>query len=571
MVGIPNADAGEFLLDHVQRHDESGDALINYARHISQNAPASRNDELIQLARARFPNNLDLRLDIFRSVLAGTARRGTEASPATRDWSAELCRELFDSLDADSISWQPLPIEGLKSASIPWFVQQRESTDGATTSFICSLPPRGERLTGILRSQAFDIPEKLTFFIAGHDGFPDKPRKRKNLVRLRHAETDALIAEAFAPRHDTAHRFEWDLKAHAQPGEKARLEIVDGDNGSAYAWIAAGRFNPPVIQLPRINPAKVLERQRLAAGLIGTMPLRDLADELEKLLASETTAPEARAEAAKSMVALNPSPGLRALAPLIGDNTVPDALQSRVARAIATRDPMQALESMAVGLAATPANTQIRIAKALADTEIGAELLFQMISDKSAPSRILLNKPVAEKLTALKSDYRDRIAKLTAGLPPADKRILDLLAAASKAFAPGKASLATGENLFKQNCAACHSLGGEGGKVGPQLDGIGGRGAHRILEDLLDPNRNLDPAFHVENIELKDDTVITGLPQREEGQLLIVVDTTGKQIEIPKSDIISRQKSALSLMPGNFGDVLKPEQLNHLVAYLMSK
>ena len=53
--------------------------------------------------------------------------------------------------------------------------------------------------------------------------------------------------------------------------------------------------------------------------------------------------------------------------------------------------------------------------------------------------------------------------------------------------------------------------------------------------------------------------------------MLIVVDATGKQIEIRKSDIVSRQKSALSLMPGNFGDILKPEQLNHLIAYLMSK
>ena len=94
MVGIPSSDAGEFLLDHLQRHEETDDAMIRYARHASQTAPAARNDELIQLARARFPENLDLRLDIFRSILAGTARRGTDVSPATRDWSGALCREL---------------------------------------------------------------------------------------------------------------------------------------------------------------------------------------------------------------------------------------------------------------------------------------------------------------------------------------------------------------------------------------------------------------------------------------------------------------------------------------------
>jgi hypothetical protein len=56
---------------------------------------------------------------------------------------------------------------------------------------------------------------------------------------------------------------------------------------------------------------------------------------------------------------------------------------------------------------------------------------------------------------------------------------------------------------------------------------------------------------------------------REDGELLIVADTAGKQHQIRKSDILTRQKSALSLMPGNFSDVLKPERLNHLVAWLM--
>ena len=171
---------------------------------------------------------------------------------------------------------------------------------------------------------------------------------------MRHAETGALIAEAFAPRHDTAHKIEWDLKAHANPGAKARIEIVDGDNGSAFAWIAAGRFDPPVVKLPRINPSKVTQRQKLAAGLIGAMPLHDLAPELGRLLTSGTTAPEVRAEAAKSMMKLKPSAGLKALVPLTGDASIPDALQSRIAQVIVNRDPRQALRAMAEALTIAP-------------------------------------------------------------------------------------------------------------------------------------------------------------------------------------------------------------------------
>ena len=73
----------------------------------------------------------------------------------------------------------------MDNATNPWFVQPRNSADGNTDAqwFPCSLPPGGEKLTGILRSRQFAIPERLSFFIAGHDGFPDKPAQKKNVLR----------------------------------------------------------------------------------------------------------------------------------------------------------------------------------------------------------------------------------------------------------------------------------------------------------------------------------------------------------------------------------------------------
>lgn len=572
MLGISSPDASEFLLDHIQRHEESGDALVGYVRHAARHAPPSRDEELIRFARNRFPGNIDLKLDLFRSILGGAAQRGTELSPSGHSWGDELCRELFASVDRDSRAWQPFPIEGLASADIPWFTQRRTSNDGDTNSvFLCSLPPQGERLTGILRSRAFAAPAKLSFFIAGHDGFPDKPAKKKNVVRLRDAETRAIVAEAYAPRHDIARKVTWDLSEAAAAGARVWLEIIDADNGAAYAWIAAGRFDPPVARMPKLQPRTVVTRLKIAAGLAGTLRLADMEPPVSDLLADDGISPEIRAEAANALLALKPDPTLKALAPLIGDSAISPALRSRIGAALTDRDAARTAQILADALTLAPGPVQLRLAGTLAASRQGAAQLLDLIAAGKASPQLLLDRALAAKLKAVDKANEQRVAKLSAGLQPLDKKLEELIAAASKVYAPGKAWLPTGENLFKQNCAACHSLGGEGGKVGPQLDGIGGRGAHRILEDLLDPNRNLDPAFHVENIDLKDDTVITGLPQREEGELLIVVDTTGKQIEIRKADIVSRQKSTLSLMPGNFGDVLKPEQLNHLLAYLMSK
>ena len=99
-------------------------------------------------------------------------------------------------------------------------------------------------------------------------------------------------------------------------------------------------------------------------------------------------------------------------------------------------------------------------------------------------------------------DLRNRLAKLTAGLPPADQRISDLLASTGTLVSiAAKADAVLGAKVFEKNCAACHQLAGKGAKVGPQLDGVGIRGLDRLLEDVLDPNRNVDQAFRVDDAD----------------------------------------------------------------------
>ena len=103
---------------------------------------------------------------------------------------------------------------------------------------------------------------------------------------------------------------------------------------------------------------------------------------------------------------------------------------------------------------------------------------------------------VDKKLRATKlADLDARLAKLTAGLPPRDERLRKLVDERRKNFAQAKSDAALGKKVFEKTCAACHRLAGQGTKIGPELDGIGQRGLDRLLEDVLDPNRNVDQAF----------------------------------------------------------------------------
>jgi putative heme-binding domain-containing protein len=168
-------------------------------------------------------------------------------------------------------------------------------------------------------------------------------------------------------------------------------------------------------------------------------------------------------------------------------------------------------------------------------------------------------------------DWEARVARLTKTLSPANEQLEKLVEQRRAAYQPANARLNDGAALFTKNCAACHSIGGQGGNVGPQLDGIGQRGLERLCEDILDPNRNVDGAFRTTLLELKDGEVTSGLLRREEGELVVLAESTGKEISVPKKDIAGRRQSETSLMPENFGELLSAEEFNHLMVYLLSK
>ena len=107
--------------------------------------------------------------------------------------------------------------------------------------------------------------------------------------------------------------------------------------------------------------------------------------------------------------------------------------------------------------------------------------------------------------------------------------------------------------------------------IGPQLDGVGVRGAERLLEDILDPSRNVDAAFRVTIITTTDGQVITGLKLREEGQTIVLADNQGKERRVELSQIYEQRQSTLSLMPTNVTDPLNEEESRDLLGYLLEQ
>ncbi|HRJ10637.1 MAG TPA: c-type cytochrome [Prosthecobacter sp.] len=155
---------------------------------------------------------------------------------------------------------------------------------------------------------------------------------------------------------------------------------------------------------------------------------------------------------------------------------------------------------------------------------------------------------------------------------PELRRQLDaLIAARSTAYAKAAPDKARGAQIFQTHCAACHQTGGQGGIIGPQLDGIGTRGVERLCEDILDPNRNVDAHFHLHILTLQDGSTLSGFLKAEAGQVLILADAAGREQRVSKSTVVKDDAQPLSLMPPVFGQTIPEKDFTDLLGWLLEK
>lgn len=290
-------------------------------------------------------------------------------------------------------------------------------------------------------------------------------------------------------------------------------------------------------------------------------------------LAGRPKAPaEIRIGVVEVLLVYAPVDGLKAVRKQLADATTPDAVRDGVLLAAAASNLPGVQAEARDGLKTVPYRVAVPIGLALAGTKDGADLLLIAIKEGKAPPRLLQEKAILERLKGSDApDWQKRVADLTKNLPPADQRLAALIKTRADGFAKAKPDKVEGAKLFTKHCAACHRIGDVGGKIAPQLDGVGVRGAERLLEDVLDPNRNVDQAFRARSITLTNEKTLTALMLRVEGEVLVVADLEGKEQRIPLKEIAVNRETMLSAMPANFGDVVPEVDMYNIIAYLLDQ
>ncbi len=178
----------------------------------------------------------------------------------------------------------------------------------------------------------------------------------------------------------------------------------------------------------------------------------------------------------------------------------------------------------------------------------------------------LLEAAARRKDTAV----QDRLKKFAESRPDAAKSPSDP-AAFGEVQAGGNP--AAGRRLFFENqtlnCARCHRAGGEGGDVGPTLDGLAARPRAELLESVVNPNAKITRGFETVLITTKSGGNHAGIVKSETGAELVLLSAEDGLVKVKKADILTR-KQGLSSMPAGLHLAITRRELRDLMAYLGS-
>ena len=130
------------------------------------------------------------------------------------------------------------------------------------------------------------------------------------------------------------------------------------------------------------------------------------------------------------------------------------------------------------------------------------------------------------------------------------------------------ADASNGRAIFTKTCAACHSLYGIGGKVGPDLTGSNRANLDYILLNSVAPSFDVPDAYKTVRIITVNGRIVNGVLAEEDDARVILKTAEEARLVISKEDIDERNISPKSMMPDGQLDKMKPAEVVDLIKYL---
>lgn len=237
-------------------------------------------------------------------------------------------------------------------------------------------------------------------------------------------------------------------------------------------------------------------------------------------------------------------------------------------------------EKVAITLAATQ-HFEVKAPSARGETQVGKDAKYRVtlhVQPKDGewlPLEISVTKP-AGSLTfdvtySTHEDARPRALPLRRLLLPWAAKLRQPPATPEPPRELAGGDWQRGREVFHSDqaqCARCHQVRGDGGRIGPDLSNLVHRDYASVMRDLRDPSAAINPDYLPSVVELKDGRVLTGVP-RTDGDRIILGDQNGKETILTKTQIEKLSPSPVSIMPKGIDQQLGPDKLRDLLTFLL--
>jgi putative heme-binding domain-containing protein len=200
------------------------------------------------------------------------------------------------------------------------------------------------------------------------------------------------------------------------------------------------------------------------------------------------------------------------------------------------------------------------LARAVADNQGAAFQLPPAVRQEAIQAAMARPDPQVRDLFERFITEEQRVKRLGTSIDP--KKLLAV-----------KGDPARGKDLFFNNtamqCKTCHRIGGVGSTVGPDLSAIGKKHDRaKLLENLLEPSKVIEPAYVSYLIETKDGQVHTGILAEKSAKEIVLKNANDKETRIPADKVVTLLPQKTSIMPEQLLRDMTAEQVADLLAYL---
>ncbi|MGV8879605.1 MAG: PVC-type heme-binding CxxCH protein [Sphingobacteriaceae bacterium] len=571
---VPSAIAATFALDYLQKHSISPEQQVTYMAYIGRYLPAGSLDKAVALVRKNV-SEIGMQYTIYETIRKGISQKGQKASQTMRQWGIDLATKTLENTFRTADNWRSAPIEKKNDPLDPWRTDDKFHTETVSDFKAIKSDASGLEPMDILYSVPFKIPSTLSMDILDYDIFYRQEGKgtSKNVVRIRLAANNKIIAQ---------HRFSQNTKVQDKDivqrnvpfklkeweGQLGYIEVVDSSNNS---YIGIGKLTPEVMALPSIGTKELYERRVNAINIASDYKIVSLETLLQKIVKTEWMNYKVRVAAANALMNIDPVKNQAVIGNLYMNPDQLTALRKGFASALGQVPSKIVYEFLKKGVESGDYALKVLVAGIFANNNIGIDHLLNAIKEGKIPSAVVTEVSVREALAAnARGAQQKKLETLTAsGVNEREARD-SIIRQRVKGLLSSTATAEEGRSVFIQNCSMCHAVKGQGGAIGPQLEGIGNWGPQALAEKVLDPNRNISTAFRTYNITLKNGKKMSGLYRRTEGKVLVFANPSGGEFTVAQNDIKERKSSKYTLMPDQFRNTIPEKDFHKLLKYLLS-